>query len=160
MCGHVAHALDVIHSCSQWLCCAKLCNALGDSQHVALTSYVTISYEVLCSCLQLHSIAGGLAGSIAWWSVYPLDVIKSRIQASSKAESEYKGSHQPLHMVWHYLTADGACCSDVRLHRSTHTHTELFSRWELIQLTFLIALECAIMIGALRAQCCVGLLLS
>ncbi|DBA73969.1 hypothetical protein WJX77_007513 [Trebouxia sp. C0004] len=35
--------------------------------------------------------AGGLAGSIAWWSVYPLDVIKSRIQASSKADSEYKG---------------------------------------------------------------------
>lgn len=40
--------------------------------------------------------AGGLAGSIAWWSVYPLDVIKSRIQASSKAESEYKGTESTL----------------------------------------------------------------
>ena len=40
----------------------------------------------------MHGLpAGGLAGAIAWWSVYPLDVIKSRIQASSRAESEYKG---------------------------------------------------------------------
>ena len=50
------------------------------------------STHIVLDCLP----AGGLAGAIAWWSVYPLDVIKSRIQASSRAESEYKGKHPDL----------------------------------------------------------------
>ena len=35
--------------------------------------------------------AGGLAGAVSWLSVYPFDVIKSRIQASSGDTSKYKG---------------------------------------------------------------------
>lgn len=52
--------------------------------------------------------AGGLAGAIAWWSVYPLDVIKSRIQASSRAESEYKGE-LPSWLVNSQLVACTVC---------------------------------------------------
>ena len=56
-------------------------------------------------------IAGGLAGSIAWWSVYPLDVIKSRIQASSRAESEYKGEAFCMLTWWNEPKVDRTCAS-------------------------------------------------
>eukprot|EP00891_Asterochloris_glomerata_P004551 jgi/Astpho2/4551/Aster-00134 len=36
-------------------------------------------------------LAGGTAGAVAWASVYPLDMIKSRLQATSRAASEYSG---------------------------------------------------------------------
>lgn len=36
-------------------------------------------------------LAGGLAGVLAWGSIYPLDVIKSRIQAAPASQSEYRG---------------------------------------------------------------------
>ncbi|KAK2707674.1 solute carrier family 25 member 45-like [Artemia franciscana] len=36
-------------------------------------------------------IAGGLAGSISWASILPLDVIKSKLQADSPIDSKYKG---------------------------------------------------------------------
>ncbi|KAK9810338.1 hypothetical protein WJX72_009024 [[Myrmecia] bisecta] len=35
--------------------------------------------------------AGGLAGVLSWFSVYPLDVIKSRLQADPRSESPYRG---------------------------------------------------------------------
>jgi solute carrier family 25 (mitochondrial carnitine/acylcarnitine transporter), member 20/29 len=35
--------------------------------------------------------AGGLAGALSWLSVYPFDVIKSRIQANSEGTSRYTG---------------------------------------------------------------------
>jgi hypothetical protein len=51
-------------------------------------------YE-LCQSLQVAErgqetplstfVAGGVAGIVSWWSVYPFDVIKSRIQASKGA---------------------------------------------------------------------------
>jgi hypothetical protein len=73
-------ALSCAVLCHAVLCCAVLCCAV-------------LCCAVLCFIIQtLPSDKGGLAGSIAWWSVYPLDVIKSRIQASSKADSEYKGT--------------------------------------------------------------------
>ncbi|GBF97772.1 mitochondrial arginine transporter [Raphidocelis subcapitata] len=37
-------------------------------------------------------LAGGLAGMLAWLSVYPLDLIKSRIQAQPAAASQYAGA--------------------------------------------------------------------
>jgi hypothetical protein len=36
-------------------------------------------------------IAGGTAGCLSWLSVYPLDVVKSRVQASSSSTSPYAG---------------------------------------------------------------------
>ena len=39
-------------------------------------------------------VAGGAAGTVAWASVYPLDMLKSRIQATSRAASEYTGNRQ------------------------------------------------------------------
>lgn len=38
------------------------------------------------------SISGGLAGIIGWTFVYPLDTIKSRIQADSVTKPQYKGA--------------------------------------------------------------------
>lgn len=35
--------------------------------------------------------AGGLAGVLSWFAVYPFDVVKSRIQATSAASSRYSG---------------------------------------------------------------------
>ncbi len=85
-CAVLCHA--VLHYavlCCAVLCCAVLC--------CAVLCCAVLCCAVLCFIIQtLPSDKGGLAGSIAWWSVYPLDVIKSRIQASSKADSEYKGT--------------------------------------------------------------------
>ena len=65
---------------------------------------------MLCLFVQtLPSDKGGLAGSIAWWSVYPLDVIKSRIQASSKADSEYKGIWHTMPFCRIVLVPDASC---------------------------------------------------
>jgi solute carrier family 25 carnitine/acylcarnitine transporter 20/29 len=36
-------------------------------------------------------LSGGLAGVLAWGSIYPVDVFKSRIQATSAAGSPYRG---------------------------------------------------------------------
>ncbi|ODM93456.1 Solute carrier family 25 member 47-B [Orchesella cincta] len=36
-------------------------------------------------------MAGGIAGTLSWWSIIPLDVIKSRIQGESGEKSKYKG---------------------------------------------------------------------
>ncbi|KAK9810913.1 hypothetical protein WJX73_007819 [Symbiochloris irregularis] len=36
-------------------------------------------------------LAGGAAGVLSWLSVYPFDVIKARLQATSKADSPYTG---------------------------------------------------------------------
>ncbi|KAL4421041.1 hypothetical protein ABPG77_007516 [Micractinium sp. CCAP 211/92] len=35
--------------------------------------------------------AGGLAGAVSWFSVYPFDVLKTRLQAGAAASSPYKG---------------------------------------------------------------------
>ncbi len=35
--------------------------------------------------------AGGLAGAVSWFSVYPFDVLKTRLQAAAAASSPYKG---------------------------------------------------------------------
>lgn len=35
--------------------------------------------------------AGGLAGAVSWFSVYPFDVLKTRTQAAAAASSPYKG---------------------------------------------------------------------
>ncbi|CAL8141381.1 unnamed protein product [Orchesella dallaii] len=36
-------------------------------------------------------MAGGIAGTLSWWSIIPLDVIKSRIQGDSSEKPKYKG---------------------------------------------------------------------
>jgi solute carrier family 25 (mitochondrial carnitine/acylcarnitine transporter), member 20/29 len=38
------------------------------------------------------SVSGGAAGMIAWTLVYPLDTLKSRIQADSVTQPQYKGA--------------------------------------------------------------------
>ncbi|KAL4859060.1 Mitochondrial arginine transporter BAC2 [Chlorella vulgaris] len=35
--------------------------------------------------------AGGIAGSVSWLSVYPFDVVKTRVQAAAAAQSPYRG---------------------------------------------------------------------
>ncbi|EFN53292.1 hypothetical protein CHLNCDRAFT_53838 [Chlorella variabilis] len=38
-------------------------------------------------------VAGGLAGTLSWLSVYPFDVVKTRMQAAAASQSVYAGSH-------------------------------------------------------------------
>ena len=45
-------------------------------------------------------LAGGLAGMLAWLSVYPLDVVKSRIQAQPAAASRYRGAWVSVRSAW------------------------------------------------------------
>ena len=35
--------------------------------------------------------AGGMAGVVAWWAVYPVDVVKTRLQAQPLDKPQYKG---------------------------------------------------------------------
>lgn len=44
--------------------------------------------------------AGAVAGALAWSSVYPLDLVKSRLQATSAADSPYRSWVQCLREIW------------------------------------------------------------
>ena len=44
-----------------------------------------------CTLQRTCAAAGGTAGAVAWASVYPLDLIKSRLQATTRAASQYDG---------------------------------------------------------------------
>ncbi|KAL7629999.1 UNVERIFIED_CONTAM: hypothetical protein RMT77_019881 [Armadillidium vulgare] len=60
-----------------------------------LVRSMTPEEEVPSSCAIL--VSGGLAGTFSWVSTYPIDVVKSRIQADGiEGENKYRG-------VWHCL---------------------------------------------------------
>lgn len=48
--------------------------------------------------------AGGISGQISWLPVYPMDVIKSRIQARAGSSNAYKGM---VHAATHMLRTEG-----------------------------------------------------
>lgn len=120
LCGDVQSCYAVLCCAApNWavLCCAVLrCAKLGYAVLccTVLCHAVLLLVELCCAVLYfifqtLPSDKGGLAGSIAWWSVYPLDVIKSRIQASSKADSEYKGTKRIMPFCRVLLVPDASC---------------------------------------------------
>ena len=64
--------------------------------------------------------AGGTAGVAAWLSVYPLDVLKARVQATSAAQTQHAGEPSLLaslhrHSLHLHSALAGvqcrACCS-------------------------------------------------
>jgi len=106
---------------SNWRSCKQACSAAAAAELVcfalmfgttccAMLCYAVLCCAVLCFVIQTLSLdKGGLAGSVAWWSVYPLDVIKSRIQASSKADSEYKGTKRIIPFCRVLSLPDASC---------------------------------------------------
>ncbi|OXA60595.1 Mitochondrial basic amino acids transporter [Folsomia candida] len=45
-------------------------------------------------------VAGGIAGMLSWWSILPLDVIKSRVQGDCPHNPQYKGMIHCATIIW------------------------------------------------------------
>lgn len=70
-----------------------------------------ISYELFCRCFARRGggedlgagpliLAGGLAGMTAWLSTYPMDSLKTRIQAQEGIDGKYLGLRQVSRLAW------------------------------------------------------------
>ena len=72
--------------------------------------------------------AGGLAGAVSWFSVYPFDVLKTRMQAAAAASSPYRGGPagpRSMHAgapAWAASPCSALCPGDARCQCSTHAH--------------------------------------
>ena len=56
-------------------------------------AYTVVTHTQNDRCSAAVMLTGGTAGVAAWLSVYPLDVVKARLQAMSAAQAQHAGEH-------------------------------------------------------------------
>jgi solute carrier family 25 carnitine/acylcarnitine transporter 20/29 len=80
-----------------------------------------------------HGRAGGIAGAVSWLSVYPFDVIKSRLQSQLPGDNHYRGwldcgvktiREEGSHVLWRGLSPT--------LARAFLVNAAIFSTYEVL----------------------------